>query len=247
MREVTINGRWQLALPEHRAARPEWATGWEVERLDAMHKAIRPTDTVYDVGTEEGDLSALLGQWCARLHLFEPNDRVWPNVRAIWEANNLRPPAGCWSGFAGPETVLPAGFIPRFAGEWPASAFGPLIGDHGFCQLVERPDLASITLDGYAEATDDPPDVITMDVEGSELQVLLGARCLLRDRRPVVFVSVHPESMFHYYNNYENELHSYMGGMGYAGDFLAHDHETHWVFQHPENRRLDVLRSVVAL
>ena len=100
MREVTINGRWPVIMPDHRADRPEWSTGWEVERLHSMHLAIRPADTVYDIGTEEGDLSALLGTWCARLHMFEPNPRVWPNVRAIWEANSLPAPAGCWSGFS---------------------------------------------------------------------------------------------------------------------------------------------------
>ena len=226
-------------MPDHRADRPEWTTGWEVARLDAMQKAIRPTDTVYDIGTEEGDLSALLGLWCARLHMFEPNDRVWPNVRAVWEANELPPPAGCWSGFAGDITeVLSASWPPDNA--WPQSAYGPLIGDHGFCQLNERPDLPSIRLDDYADGTGDPPDVITMDVEGSELHVLWGARRLLQEHRPVVFVSVHPESMVAHYGVYQNELNTYMALAGYERHFLAHDHEQHWVFQHPENRRLHI-------
>lgn len=165
---TSINGRWTLNLPAHRAARPEWATGWEVVRLDAMHKAIRPTDTLYEVGTEEGDMSALLAQWCGRLHMFEPNDRVWPNVRAIWESNDIPAPAGCWSGFAGPATSIPGAAWPDTS-KWPPSAYGPVIGDHGFCQLIERPDLPVTSLDDYAMLSDDPPDIITMDVEGSEL------------------------------------------------------------------------------
>lgn len=243
MQEVTINGRWTLNLPEHRAARPEWVTGWEVERLHSMALAIRPTDTVYDIGTEEGDLSALLGQWCGRLHLFEPNDRVWPNVRAIWEANCLRPPAGCWSGFAGAVTSVPGAAWPD-TNTWPPSAYGPVIGDHGFCQLGERPDLPAISLDNYAAMSGDPPHVITMDVEGSELEVLRGASGLLRGPRPVVFVSVHPESMLAHYGQYQNELNFYMKQLGYCGDFLAHDHEAHWVFQHPETARLRISREV---
>lgn len=246
MLPTLIASRWSLLLPEHRAVRPEWPH-WEKERLDAMHKAIRPTDTVAYIGVEEGDLAALVSTWCARIHLFEPNDRVWPNVRAIWEANSLRPPAGCWSGFAGATTAIPGAAWPDLTNQWPPSAYGPLIGDHGFCQLVERPDLASITLDDYADATSDPPDVLTMDVEGSELQVLRGAERVLREKRPVVFASVHPESMFAYYGAYQNELNFFMAALGYVGDFLAHDHEAHWVFQHPSNKRLDVLRSVVAL
>lgn len=238
MVSTRINGRWTLNLPAHRAARPEWATGWEVARLDAMHKAIRPTDVVFDIGTEEGDLSALLAQWCDRLHMFEPNDRVWSNIRAIWEANTLKKPAGCWSGFAGSVTNIPSAAWPDL-GTWPPSAYGPVIGDHGFCQFGERPDLPSITLDEYA-AYAGHPDVITMDVEGSELHVLQGAWRLLRECRPVVFVSVHPESMGILYNQYQNELNKFMADVGYEGRFLAHDHEAHWVFQHLENRRIHV-------
>lgn len=238
MREVTIASRWPLILPEHRAQRPEWPH-WERERLDAMHKAIRPTDTVAYIGVEEGDLAGLVATWCARIHLFEPNDRVWPNVRAIWEANGLPAPAGCWSGFAGNHTeLLTAAWPPT--NSWPASAYGPVIGDHGFCQLNERPDLPSIRLDDYADGTGDPPDVITMDVEGSELHVLQGTRWLLQERRPVVFVSVHPESMVAHYGAYQNELNKFMADLGYEGRFLAHDHEQHWVFQHPSTARLRV-------
>lgn len=233
-------------MPDHRADRPEWVTGWEVDRLASMHLAIRPTDTVYDVGTEEGDLSALLGTWCARLHMFEPNDRVWPNVRAIWEANNLPTPAGCWSGFAGPRTTIP-GAAWQPSNQWPPSAYGPVIGDHGFCQLGERPDLPSVALDDYADACGDAPDVITMDVEGSELEVLRGAERLLREKRPVVFVSVHPESMLAHYGQYQNELNFFMKGLGYVGDFLAHDHEAHWLFQHPSTARLLISRDVTSI
>lgn len=239
MREVTIASRWPLILPEHRAQRPEWPH-WERERLDAMHKAIRPTDTVYYVGMEEGDLAGLVAQWCGgRIHLFEPNDRVWPNARVIWTANLLDGPAGCWSGFAGDTTEMHSAAWPPDA-VWPASAYGPVIGDHGFCQLGERPDLPRIRLDDYADGTGNPPDVITMDVEGSELRVLRGADRLLREERPLVFVSVHPESMALHYGDYENELHHYMAGLGYEGAWLAHDHESHYLFQHPSTARLGV-------
>lgn len=238
MRETLIASRWKLLLPEHRAQRPEWPH-WEKERLDALFQAIRPTDTVAYIGVEEGDLAGLVATWCDRIHLFEPNDRVWPNVRAIWDANNLRPPAGCWSGFAGPATTIPGAAWPDL-NTWPPSAYGPVIGDHGFCQLGERPDLPCVSLDDYFSAQDTAPDVITMDVEGSELRVLRGAEQLLRTKRPLVFVSVHPESMALHYGDYENELHYYMEQLGYKAEWLAHDHETHYLYQHPLTARLGV-------
>src|SRR5882724_6033705 len=92
VKPTLINGKWQLLLPKHRADRPEWKTGWEVERLDALRASIEPGKLVFDVGAEEGDMSALYALWGAQVVLFEPNERVWPNIRAIWEANRLELP-----------------------------------------------------------------------------------------------------------------------------------------------------------
>ena len=48
------------------------------------------------------------------------------------------------------------------------------------------------TLDRYAEETGLIPDAIKIDVEGAEVQVLLGASELLRRHRPVLLIGVHP-------------------------------------------------------
>lgn len=252
MREVLICEQWTLSLPDHRAGRREWPW-WEKERLTTMNLAISPGDIIYDVGTEEGDISGLLAKWCnnpsnntGRIHLFEPNPRVWPNIRAIWEANNLPMPGGCFVGFAADTTFIYDDPFHYPANDslatWPECAYGPLIGDHGFCNLSERPDISKITLDDYA-AKHKPPDVITIDVEGAELKVLQGASNLLMTKLPLVFVSVHPEFMFNEYKSYENELHYFMKCLGYNGYFLAHDHETHYLFQHPSNERLAVTKQ----
>jgi len=251
MPEVLINNRWSLRLPSHRAARGHiWET-WEAVRLDALHKAVRPGDVIYDIGTEEGDLSGILAQWTGstgRLHLFEPNHRVWPNIRAIWEANNLPALGGYFVGFAAHESEYSGSPWPIAASHWPECAYGDLIGDHGFCNLSERPDIARTRIDDYRGCVGGGPvDVITIDVEGSELQVLRGAETTLRETHPVVFVSIHPEMMFHHHEHYENELHWFMEhDLGYKKHFLAHDHETHYVYQHPENLRLAVTEPVVS-
>jgi hypothetical protein len=88
MQSTIINGRWQLMLPEHRAARPEWPV-WEKERLAAMHDTIKPGDLVFDCGAEEGDFPALWASWGADVVMIEPNPRVWPNIRAIFHENEL--------------------------------------------------------------------------------------------------------------------------------------------------------------
>lgn len=252
MVETTINGKWRLLLPEHRAARPQWGNwndpatgeamfGWEVERLDSMCKNINPGDVVYDIGTEEGDLSALIASWTysksggGGICLFEPNDRVWPNIKLIWEANQVPDPLASVRGFAGHENNHLKD-IPLDE-PWPACAFGEVISDHGFCNLAERPDIPSVKLDTFAQVID-VPNVITMDVEGAEFLVLLGAHNLLRDVKPLVYVSIHPQFMQDMYGHTDQDIHEYMTLLGYRPKKLAEDHEEHWVFWNPFGREL---------
>jgi len=91
MVEAVLNGEFKIILPKHRADRPEWYTdkGWEQARLKHMSQTTKDHDWVYYVGAEEGEMCALLKMWGANIIMFEPNDRVWPNIKAIWEANNL--------------------------------------------------------------------------------------------------------------------------------------------------------------
>lgn len=237
-----INGQWELNLPEHRAARPEWSRpeGWERERLNAMHHATQPGDTIIDVGAEEGDMSALLAQWAGPtggIVLVEPNPKVWPNVKAIFESNpNLAPVVEWFVGFAAAETDLypindNVTDVSWTTGGWPACSYGPVIGNHGFRHLAEEADATpAITLDDLVDraALARDIDLITMDVEGSELEVVKGATELLTQHRPAVFISVHPEFMRVLYGQHPDELHTWMAALGYTGELLAEDHEFHF-------------------
>lgn len=234
--ETIINGKWRLFLPEHRAARPEWLTGWEVERLDMLYLLINELSKdyppiVFDVGTEEGDMSALMSKWGAFMVLFEPNEKVWPNVKLIWEANRLDTPL-TFNGFcANFDSITNLGVVEGF----PKCADGEVISGHGFRHLAENdPLVASIKIDTVVK-TGIEPNIITMDVEGSEWEVLKGAENTLRTLFPVVLVSVHPEFMFHNHNQYENDMHYWMKQLGYSVIHLANNHEHHYLYQHPEN------------
>ncbi len=224
---VEINGRWPLELPEHRAARPEWPW-WEATRLAAMNTVIGPNSVVYDVGGEEGDFPALWSSWGAEVVIAEPNPRVWSNIKWIFEHNNLKDPLVAYQGFFG-DTGEPI-VHERF--QWPESASGPLIADHGFCQLNERPDLPRTTIDHVTEATK-PPSVITIDVEGSELHVLQGAADTLETWKPDVFVSIHPQFMAEQYGieNGVDAIKALMESYNYEATFLTTDHEEHWWFR----------------
>ena len=239
MVDTLINGRWTLKLPAHRAARPQWDIangGWETERLAAMHSVIEPAMTVFDAGAEEGDFPALYALWGAQVVMFEPNPLVVPNIKAIWDANHLAPPLGFFTGFAAAATNLtPAQMEPIFAQPdrdgWPACAYGPVIGDHGFRNVCERfHDTPQIRIDDYCTMRDVHPDVLTLDVEGAELEVLTGAEHTLKVRHPLVFASLHPTFIQEMYRQTVQDVHAFMEDCGYTGELLAVDHEEHWVF-----------------
>lgn len=225
---TTINGKWDLLLPEHRANRPEWDIkngGWEVERLDALHDAIKPGMTIVEVGAEEGDITALLGQWVGKegtVFMFEPNPKVIPNIKAIWEANKV--PANFYMSqcFAADTTNVVVKWGEGFINHWPECANGEIIGDHGFMNLSERDDIPRVMLDQLPYQ----PDIINIDCEGSELRVLKGAENQLK-RGTTVFVSVHDAFMAQMYDEYAADLFKYMKDLGYKYELLAYDHELH--------------------
>lgn len=244
LKETLVNDRWSIFLPEHRAIRPHWGEwtndegetyfGWEVARLDSMHKNIRPGDVVVDVGTEEGDISGLISQWGGELVLTEPNGLAWPCIKAIWEGNSLKPPLICWEGFVGHITSVE--WSPST--NWPESSFGSMIHDHGFCNLGERPDIPSVRMDDLVEDAGIVPDIITIDVEGSELRVLEGAQETLRRFRPLVYVSIHEAFMFNQYNESPIKLLWLLREQGYEYTLLDYDHELHLAAWATHGRKL---------
>lgn len=231
---TAINGRWNLSLPRHRAARPEWPW-WEATRLAAMHHVLgEGGHVVWDVGAEEGDFPALWASWGNQVVLAEANPAVWPNIRAIFEANDLVPPLVCWPGFFGETVDIESVPFPGWdVVGWPLCAAGEVIGDHGFCQLGERPDLPTTTIDRLVDDGAAPPTVLTMDVEGSELHVLRGARHVLAAHRPHVFVSIHETFMLEHYGleHGVEMVRNLMAGHGYEETYLCTDHEAHWWFR----------------
>lgn len=210
-------------LPDHRAARDSWDR-WEFQRLQSMHSNLSDKDRILYIGAEEGDLAALCSSWGADVILIEPNNRVWPNIKAIWEANNLKTPLS-FAGFAGKEDK--GGEIIRGFPEW---ANGELIGDHAFKTLWEYPELPVITIDTINEKY--PLTAITLDVEGAEWEVLRGGEKTMHTTKPKIWLSGHPEFQFAQYNLYLNDLRGWlMHEFGYKETLLDYQHEVHLLYE----------------
>lgn len=223
MIQTRINQRWSLLLPQHRAQRPGWAW-WERDALSYLHAVIRPGDVVWDVGAEEGDLSALYASWGAEVVLFEPSPSSWVWIRQTFAANDL-PARGCVMALVGNEQVGDVGDIT----DWPAAAFGDEHPDFGFRHLNEKTeDHPVVMLDTVSPPT---PHVVVMDIEGAEYQALLGAQQLINQIRPIFMISVHPEFMRERYGDTPDDLLCMMELANYDCHYIGYDHERHYLFK----------------
>ncbi len=231
MVKCILNGEYEIILPKHRADRPEWYTdkGWEKKRLNSMHENIGPKDTVFYVGSEEGEMPALVQMWGAKVFMFEPNPKVIPNTKAIWEANGLVPPAGFFVGFAA--NVTDQKGAPAYLDQFPPCADGPIISDHGFKELAYESDsVPTLKIDDLVSSTGLIPTVITTDCEGSDWEVLKGAEQTIRKYHPKLWISWHPEFMFNMFNAYTGDARNWVRSLGYSEEFLDYQHEVHTLY-----------------
>jgi FkbM family methyltransferase len=232
MVEAVLNGHYKMILPKHRADRPEWyrPEGWEGPRLDRLQGEINwqkskgKDPVIYYVGAEEGEMCALCAMWGAKVLMFEPNHRVMPNMRAIWEANNLPMNDLFFDGFAGNEVRGPQGLTLI------SDIEGDVIHDHGFKELRDPGDMAITTIDHQVELTGIVPTLLTMDVEGSEWEVLQGAEKTLDEHHPTIFLSLHPEFLINQYNKYSYEVRRWLIDKGYKETLLDYQHEAHFLY-----------------
>lgn len=243
-----INLRYPLVLPWHRVEFHARRPGWEAERLEDMRERIEPGMTVWDIGAECGDFTALYRLWVGDDGVvvpIEPQTAMWPDLVGTWLANGLPCPPWTFQGFVGDFTSDGAHYQLRDAEEhngewtsWPASAGGEVVPDPGFKHLAHHTDhVETATIDWLAEHMGHVPDVLVLDIEGAECRAMRGAAHVLTEaagpgRGPLVYVSVHPPTMLDWYGDTEDDLDAVMLGYGYGGTYLGtHGGENFVLFQ----------------
>ena len=232
MKKVIVNGEFEITLPDHRAARPEWyePKGWEKPRLRHMSENISSGDVMYYVGAEEGEFAALCQMWGAEVVLFEPNPKVWSHFPLLWSANNLDLPIVCIPGFAS-DKINNLSRI--YYNEWPPEVNYVIEAAHGFKELyLEGETYGQITIDSCVyDHGIKPPTAISLDVEGSEWRVLGGAERVLREHKPKIWLSGHPEFMLQQWNESLYNLRQWIKGLGYTEIILDYQHEVHLYYE----------------
>ena len=232
MIKSVVNGSFEITMPKHRSDRPEWYTeeGWEKIRIESMHDNIGYGDVVYYVGAEEGEMPALCQIWGAETVLFEPNPKVWSHFPPLWDYNDLDMPIACIPSFAS-DKVDDKGRI--YYKEWPPEVDSKIDAAHGFKELhTESETYGQITIDSCVyDHGIKPPTAISIDVEGSEWRVLGGARRVLEEYKPKIWLSGHPEFMIMYWNEYLGDLRTWIKDLGYKETLLDYKHEVHLFYE----------------
>ena len=59
-------------------------------------------------------------------------------------------------------------------------------------QITEKKNVQSITLDEFCKTKKIYPDILKVDIEGSEIDMLIGAKGIIKKMKPLIFLSYHP-------------------------------------------------------
>lgn len=224
--EIKFSGKVPVKIFLFRHLTDDFAGEWEMAYVRELINTLKPGMTVYDIGAENGELTILAGSIAGgeNIHIFEPNKDYFPNIKSIWEANNLKKAANCFNGYVyekSDENVEYKQLEDLGKGE---IFKGCLHVNH-----IDTP-MQMVSLDDYCKIFT-PPDVVMMDIEGGELSAIIGAKDIIEKYSPIFFISIHkPQFIMHRSNGTKEDLLKIFSNSGYTATHLSTDHEEHWKF-----------------
>lgn len=162
-----------------------WLGSYEYAKRCAFERLVREGSVVFDIGANVGFytlLASVLVGARGRVFAFEPLPRNLRYLKEHLEINGIRNVSVIEGAVSDCDGVV------QFD-EGPSNSMGRLASGG---RLAVR----SVSLDQMMRRGElPPPDCIKIDVEGGEMFVLTGARVLLRNRRPTVFLATHGRSL----------------------------------------------------
>jgi FkbM family methyltransferase len=148
---------------------------------------------VWDIGSFQGLLAMFFAKTARQVVCFEPNDtnrkRLLENISLNALANVKVRPVGIGST---PQTATMV-YSPLMSG-------GASVDELTVTNLEHRSDVVRqqieiTTVDQEAASGTPIPDFIKIDIEGHELAALQGARSVLAQHRPTLFLEMHGETL----------------------------------------------------
>ncbi|HLM55463.1 MAG TPA: FkbM family methyltransferase [Pyrinomonadaceae bacterium] len=161
----------------------------EVERAERIFylEYLREGMTVFDVGANVGELTLLFSRFVGEagtVHAFEPSGAGFERLSAVCRAASLRNVRLNRLALAEKEGDVRLHVYDDEYLSWTTRAARPL-EDYGIdVKPRTTEDVPAATVDSYCERNGVAfIDLLKIDVEGAELQVLLGAERTLREKR----------------------------------------------------------------
>ena len=169
--------KWRVGSHIHGA----WIGSYEREKQQACVRLVSPGATVYDIGAQAGFYSLAFSRLAhaGRVYAFEPLAENCVNLLDHLRLNKVANVIVHQMAVSDQSGIVSF----RIASN---NAMGSL--------TIERSDyrVYAVTLDELIQGQIMPvPDLVKMDVEGSEAGVLRGAAQLVRERRTVWLVALH--------------------------------------------------------
>lgn len=165
---------------------------YEAHSWLGLSSVLQPQSIAYDCGAAHGLVSAMIATIVNRgeIHAFEANPQVLPVTREVLDKNNT---AGVLNAVCvGEQSGLEVEFFSAPGLNCVASSRHPVVAAvHAQAAVVRVPVVA---LDDYAAERHCWPDVLKIDIEGSEYVALQGATRIL-ERRPHLLIETHPGQM----------------------------------------------------
>ncbi|HEX8367745.1 MAG TPA: FkbM family methyltransferase [Pyrinomonadaceae bacterium] len=201
------------------AAQPEAASYAEVERAEQIFylEYLREGMTVFDVGANVGELTLLFSRFTAGgvVHAFEPSRAAFERLEIVCRAANRQTVVLNNLALAGKK-----GFIRLHVYEddylsFNSQAARPL-KDYGLnLEPVGIEEIRATTVDDYCDEKGiEEIDLLKIDTEGAELQVMKGARKMLKSGRIKCLTFEFGQTTFDMGNRPE-EIEDYLQEMNY--------------------------------
>lgn len=174
---------------------PEWIAGRDESE---EHRYFRALDlrgkVVYDVGAFVGLFALHCSRTATRVICYEPLDKTRERLTENLSLNNVRNATIRPFAVGRESATLELSFDPLMPGgaSLSESVAAGIVG--GRDSQRRRVQVTTLDLD-IPEAELPPPDFIKIDVEGFELDALIGAQQTLRAHRPSLYLEMHGETM----------------------------------------------------
>ncbi len=179
--------RWRVGSSIHGC----WLGTYEAEGQEMLRELVRPGDVCYDLGANAGFYTLAMARLTGpggRIFAFEPLASNAANILQHQRVNALEHVTLVQAAVSTRGGLLP--FVSR-----ESNAMGSLAPSAGLASATYC--VPTISLDEFVFGHGFPaPNFMKIDVEGAETDVLRGARRLLRESHPRVFLSIHSEGCF---------------------------------------------------